>query len=333
MPSIESTSQDYDLSKTTLNLPDRIVKIYQQARDELIKKGENPRYLGPTTFFSELLTWAGAGNYADGRDGGSGGGKEPMKNLKIIPVFLNKLGLEPETQAKFRSIVALQIGIIEGILESIYTQREIDGSDEKNIEHRDKLAQAIFNQQLAVFFYKALSEENLPQSQSAIFISDLARSIGRLDMAGAQDFKTLINGARAQAGVCFALNKNRYQVILPDFNDEEEVERWDLNGVDLVAVSPGGKLLLIDVKGREMVEYDNGLIENSVVRVVKGSVSNQQAVVAGEVEEHLLASKRGDSELPMVSLVITVPTSDLHMGSLGGLTAELEKDLIGAIST
>ncbi len=58
-------------------------------------------------------------------------------------------------------------------------------------------------------------------------------------------------GLLAQAGLMKVLEDKGYYVLLPDWLKDggKEVEMWDLNGVDMVVITPKGKIRFIDVKG------------------------------------------------------------------------------------
>ncbi len=106
------------------------------------------------------------------------------------------------------------------------------------------------------------SESDNPDYVSTMY--SLTRNLARLsrglsEIEGA-DVRGVWQGMRNELAIVKVLQDNGYRVVLPDYeqdtaevNDSDnEVMQLDVkNGIDLIAVSPEGRMLLIDAKGRK----------------------------------------------------------------------------------
>ena len=114
------------------------------------------------------------------------------------------------------------------------------------------LEQAKFNQKLATAFFHAarLDATNPERIRIEAFVAFMRALDQRQDVNGLGAYREILNGALAQAGLMNWLDKIGCYIIVPDYEDDAEMLQTDIKGVDFVAVTPRGTLLLIDAKGR-----------------------------------------------------------------------------------
>ncbi len=60
--------------------------------------------------------------------------------------------------------------------------------------------------------------------------------------------KTLLRGARSQAAITTTLETEGLFVLVPDPNNEDDIRKFDLKGIDLITVDKNGEVFLIDAK-------------------------------------------------------------------------------------
>jgi len=138
-----------------------------------------------------------------------------------------------------------------------------------------------------------------------------------------------LNGIKSELAICKTLAENDYRIIIPDYeasSDENsgnlsETREWDVDkGVDLIAVSPEGNIILIDAKGEKEEKDRNG---NSIGEI-RTSVKFRTEAIPVLTPDHSLQKKiqelhkeTGRDKLSLKKVKIIVPTHETEMGSLG----------------
>ncbi len=169
--------------------------------------------------------------------------------------------LNRDTHAKFASYPDERLSMLLDVtfgLGRLKKDTLLHGGQTEDIyekEHSARLQHALTHYVLSA------SESDNPDYVSTIYsltrnLASLSQGLSKTDGAGV---KGLWQGMRNELAVVKVLQDNGYRVILPDYEQdtaevsdkENEVMQLDVkNGIDLIAVSPEGRMLLVDAKGR-----------------------------------------------------------------------------------
>lgn len=131
-------------------------------------------------------------------------------------------------------------------LQDDYDNRTPDDPERQKIKEGFVRANQTLTREL---YYLHTLEKNDPRRESAEFFFDVVDAMGRSGFKGFTELQSFFNGARAQAGIMRALHNAGYFIMQPDPESDEEL-KWDLMGIDFMALDPNGKLRMIDTKGR-----------------------------------------------------------------------------------
>jgi hypothetical protein len=271
-------------------------------------------YDEPATFLTELIMFAE--------------NKTADRASDFLEGVFRQSGLKDEQKAILRELIRTQIDIIDDYIQALFSEKEQGPTKTEAF----KLEQSIFNQKLAIYFYLANTKKS-SSYEAATLLSSLAQAIGELRLPESDILLNILNGARAQAAICRTLTSAGYEVILPDFNNSEEMKSWDLNGVDFVAISPIRKIILIDAKGKRIDQTDEHIQISAEVTAEKKGISAEHQRVIDQVLTLDRQSTNTSSQLELraaeaIRLEVTVPTADIFMSRIGELDRSTQRTLL-----
>ncbi len=299
--------KDDDTNVSLREILEKIVTGFKEFKNNLVDKE-----VSPESILESLVSWIGKINNK------SDSFQEhieniPNKYLQIVTTWIQD-----------------QIELIDVIIKSIRYDYYV--SEER--KDRDfKLEQARFNQILAQHYTTALALSG-EKRLAAQFLSGLVSALARLPIDHVEMYSMLNNGARAQAGICNTLSQ-KCDIVLPDTSEKSnDVENWDLRGVDCVLITEK-EVLLIDAKSR--ASY------SAVVEVEELQVGDRRDI-AYEALVTLYGQRGCDrlfgpdylrsdkfSNLSIRHLEVTVPTNPEHMSRLGELDSHHQQELMEAL--
>ncbi len=210
------------------------------ARDYARSHGAYRTDLTLTSFFSDVLAWSNNPEYS---------------SREFAPALQHMMGqLGDDEVIALRTFFHDNATLLDDLLTVIDDQHETRWLDRMSREDRRDaiLPWAQFNQGLAAALYHASNlppgdPERIKMESFTSFFQAVSSSGAVRDLGS---YHEIIGGAQAQAAMMNTLGRLGCFIIVPDFNDEAEMKDTDLKGVDFAAVTPGGKILLIDAKGR-----------------------------------------------------------------------------------
>jgi len=289
-----------------------------------------------TSFFSDMINWSVNGDERTSRE--------------FAPVISRfKSELRDDEAVALKEFFKSNATLWDDILSNIDDRQDI-GSGIENLtpeQRRETLIPwAQFNQKLAAAFFHASHLDQ--QDPERIKMESFVAFIGALDKSGAVrgsgQYRELIVGARSQAAMMNTLNRLGCFIVVPDYDDEAEMRETDLSGVDFAAITPDGKMLLVDAKGRQ-VNHDGSKVrmpevsarnfsqfaaKRRVMNYLRGVPQEVQGSYSG-ISLALREAHNGRAE----SLMITFPTSSniLDMGDIKPEFREIfENSLARALS-
>lgn len=140
--------------------------------------------------------------------------------------------------------------------------------NDEHLPREVKTTWSMFTAQLThTYIRAALAGSNSREMQNAIALSELLELSDEILHTKQRGNRMMERntGAKAQAAIALALEKEGFIVIRPLHFDPEtlnptpdELSRWEKRGVDMVALGPNGETALIDSKGRRyLYEVDH----------------------------------------------------------------------------
>ncbi len=309
------TPESKPTKKTLADLTSNLARGYRSLLDDWRRRGKSTKYYTePATFLTELIMFAETE-------------AEQAPSPFIADLFL-QAGLDEEQKAKLRELIRAQIDIIDDYVQALFAEKE--KGPEKTEQF--KLKQSIFNQKLSLYFYLASNRRD-SSYEAANLLSYLAQAVGELDLPGGKDLLVILNGARAQAAICSTLTEAGYEITLPDFNDPEEMKSWDLHGIDLVAISPNRRIILIDAKGKRIKQTDGRIQFSAEVTAKRKTIRSEHQEV---VEQIIILDRESTDPSPRlglrsgeaIRLEVTVPTEKLFMSRVGQLDKTTQRILL-----
>lgn len=209
-------------------------KIAQQNR------GAYLRDTTMTTLFMDLDRWS------QGSDNTSPDFRaiHTAIDSRLLPEEQNELKAFLKTNATILEDLGLQI---DSTLSDAALQRLTPSERREYV-----LEQAKFNQRLATaFFHAARLAPNNPERQKIEAFVSFMRVLDRnVDVNRLSPFRDILNSALTQAAQMNWLDSLGCYIVVPDYDNDAEMKATDLKGVDFIAVTPSGTLILIDSKGR-----------------------------------------------------------------------------------
>lgn len=244
----------------------------------------------------------------------------------LLKKTLLKFNVTEEDKQRLFDILRNQVGIIYDIIDSVGMNLEPGERSEQEVHQL-----ATINQEIAQFYFRINS---LP-------FSDYERKAGRLlyELADAMQkaspgdkaailLTQALSGARAQAGICNALEQDGYTVILPNHENSQEITDWDLKGVDFIAVK-NGRYILIDSKGLFVSEG----VEKTTLTVQPLPKKASSVVVFDQAVDFVIANKIQNGYPPQGQdaiwsrLEITIPTGLDFIDETGIFSDQLKEKL------
>lgn len=163
--------------------------------------------------------------------------------------------------------------------------------------------------------------------------------------ATGRDYNVLqfLNGVKSELAIIKALTANGYRVFIPDYRESSDPKKkltsetleWDVwQAVDLIAVSPRGKMVLVDAKGKKQNGDGNHLSVDDD-EDLKTDVTISKKPVESNLPPKLttmIQKLRSDGLLNGIAperTTIIIPTSSSELGVLG--TTENSKSYREAI--
>lgn len=197
-----------------------------------------------------------------------------------------------------------------------------------------KLKRAVFNQRLASDLYEHMisSRKEIDgdhDRQIKIFVELLGHLSSHNDSLLGRFIKTILSGARAQAGLMFCLRNHGFFIVAPQ--NGREIRKMDLQGVDFAAVTPKGKIFFIDAKsdiqksevGFELQPKDYST-KSFFLNLVLERLRQEESRVRFPVTD-------GKSGLSCVFLDVVLPTGKNFMDPFGRLGAKSIREVIGKL--
>lgn len=138
-----------------------------------------------------------------------------------------------------------------------------------------------------------------------------------------------INGIKSELSIIRTLVENGYRIVIPDYetsSDEKsgklsETREWDIdNGIDLIAVSPEGNIILIDAKGEREIKDRNGNNTGEIRRNVSFKMEKTPYLPPHHsLRKRILElhKETGKDTLSVKKVIIIVPTDESEMDTLG----------------
>lgn len=208
-------------------------------------------------------------------------------------------------------------------------------------ENKDLVICATYTQQLAQLFYQALGRQDLNESiiKTSILLHSIANFRNWLEHKGMENpLEGMLNGSKAEAGIARFFYRNNGVVIFPDYNNKEEIERWDVKlGTDLVCII-NDCILLINSKSKKSLQEDSAAIginnqyKNVTAEEQYKNIAKEALRTALESSEERKKLKHTNiKDYTIVYLVVTVSTHPSLINHLGGLHGKvinkIKKDL------
>ena len=272
-----------------------------------------------TTFFSDLIS-VSSGGETSSKLGSVLGKLERGDQEDVIRLFGNV------------NLLACDL------LDAVDLQGEVSEAISREEEQESKIILASFNQRLS---YALDSASDLPiddpdRRHVESFVAFLEVISKSHHNSGSREIiRDLISSARAQAALCNLLEQEGWMVIVPNWEDEEEIAKFDLRGVDLVAVSPEGRMAFIDVKSRMYTEEHKERAMIGIEEVEGGQIEDLRAIVikflksyeGSSFQDHCERAVKRDGRIARCRVLM--PASPLIIGQLG----RIEKEHYRFIST
>jgi hypothetical protein len=209
-------------------------------------------------------------------------------------------------------------------------------------KREDIVVKAVFNQRLAQSLFVVNRSGDYELRRKAEVFTNVIEALSMSGTSMGIEAKKALAGARAQAGAMKVLSEAGYQVIVPDTENEKEVETWDVLGMaDFVAIPPwGGEIICVDVKGRLNVK-EGGIESNIRLTGVKGRryrfdssynynedrINAVRQIKKGVLDMRLegeMGKKVRDEDVFQV--VLNIPTDELYLSRLGVVKDETVAD-------
>lgn len=253
-----------------------------------------------------------------------------------------KNGTLTSDEKEVRSFILGYTNLLTDLSDHLLSYGEI--KDKKGNLNQDILLNfARFNQRLALALYQVglPTASNEDKNNAGFFISVLQES-AKKGLPVYSELLKAVKGALAQAGVMRLLYDQGYEIILPDYNNLDELRVWDLEGgVDLVAISPLGRTYFIDVKGEFVrgVGISDTAVEFGETRHIAeiqlpGSRPNHKEifkqVVAKRQQSPKLNKWKGNITKPK-PLTVIIPTGPDYLGVEGIKDQRIAQDTLEKI--
>ncbi len=294
---------------------------YDQLLAEWSRLGKSTQYFDePATLMTELVAYAESG--------------EDTEPSEFVESFFRQAGLTEEDRLDLKELIKTQIDVIDNFIDAMLTADE-NGED---LSEEDLILLASFNQRLSTYFYLAAKQKPTePSYKAASLISGLSSAIGKLNRPKTEFLLGVVDGARTQSAICQTLDRAGYEIILPQHSDIQEIIDWDLNGVDLAAISPDGEIVLIDAMGRRYDQSEGRSEINAAVGLdEKGVFAVHRKIVNQVIELSTQSPQIPDSDQldpeNVKRVELKLPTDGVFMGPLGQLDQHRQKSIIRKLS-
>lgn len=227
------------------------LKVLGEYRDAQQSRGAYLRDTTMTTLFMDLDRW-------------SQGSDQTSPDFRSLSAAIDSR-LLPEEQEELKAFLRTNATILEDLgLQIDSTLSDIALQRLTPSERREYvLEQAKFNQRLATaFFHSARLPVDNPERQRIEAFVSFMRALDRnVDVNRLNPYRDILNSALTQAAQMNWFDSLGCYIIVPDYEDDAEMKATDLKGVDFVAVTPNGTLILIDAKGRIIDDQTKEYIE------------------------------------------------------------------------
>ena len=228
---VEPPKTDQDHLKKILG---KFLVSYNHIRKQKGRQGEPLKYFGLSSIVSEGIGWANAKTEE----------KAKFENFNRVLEDTDLETKEKETLAKALISADTLFEDLLGIVD--YTLEHGPTKDKQFL-----IECAEFNQRFAYALYSEITYSKPKTTNAHLVISMLEALSDREEMPGSEQFRILLHGVKAQAGLMDLLRNNNYFIRSLNWQDPNEIKLFDLNGIDVFAVSPKGRTFLIDVKGHK----------------------------------------------------------------------------------
>ncbi len=216
--------------------------------------------------------------------------------------------------------------------------RKIENSSEGKLDIEARVEHAVINQRFSQALYSAArSPEGDPQRrnvnvfyQTMSYLRDEGTGLGKAAMQE-------LDAARAQSAAMLVFENAEYQVLVPDYNDEDEIRDMDVLAMaDMVVVSPEGQVSFVDVKGRhfdstnrrqEIIEYKDKYMDSRDPNI------NLRMEASKKLVRKLSTMGYPINRLEDVKRIeLTIPTDPACLSPLGEvLKDELKIDILRSV--
>lgn len=153
---------------------------------------------------------------------------------------------------------------------------------------------------------------------------------------------SFLNGVKAELAIIRTLTSKGCSVYIPDYTKQSdpatgqysEVYDWDIKfATDLIAVTPDGRIFLIDAKGQRHERDEKGhrteVLRTAVTLDSAETLPKHSSIPDSHpmLKRAIASIRRGKKPpfKPIVKATITVPTDPSQMGELGGQSDSLDK--------
>ena len=176
-----------------------------------------------------------------------------------------------------------------------------------------------YQQRLAYSLYE-MSHYHPDSVERQVFemAQDFLRKLDRLDRSEMFSIaRDILEGASSQAALMRGFQDSGYYVLVPDPDDEVEMKKTDLKGVDFVAISAEGRIIFVDAKGSRVSLDHPHVIDRAIPYVAQDHIFaylNSQRENPTDFHPGIAAAWRQHANhLDIVGAEITLPTRPQFM--------------------
>lgn len=240
------------------------------------------------------------------------------KAARRVLAMAQKSLTEPELKAVF-NVFQQAKGFWRGLLTNTRIQLSLDSKDMRGHEKR-LLELSQYQQRLAQLVY---SVGCMPEDTAENNTLELMQSfIGRLsDRTGAPILnrsQDLIDGAFVQAALMRTFQDHGYFILVPDPKNIADMQHLDMRGVDFVAISEDGELLLVDSKGNkkshEPYVRKMGISRGVPDYIFKSIQKDRKALEGNHVGLDIVLGRKFLHSVPMTQVAIEAPSDSKLLG-------------------
>jgi len=297
----------------------KILTSYGHIRRRKIEQKKSLQYFGLSSIMSEGIGWAKA---------------EPENKSKFEDFnrILEDSDINDKEKKTLENALISADTLFEDLLELVDTNIEHDSLNNKEFV----IKCARFNQRFAYALFSEITYSKPKTTNARLIVSMLEALSDREDLPRSEQFRIILHGVKAHAGLMNLLISEKFFIRALNWRDRKEIELFDLNGVDFIAVNPDGKIYLIDARGQKFYREEgiSGFLDFYKPACSKNKLPREKFLPVTKRALELLSDFK-DSRVkkalrnPRFTLcTVTVPVLGDYMDHFGKITDSRVKDSI-----